>query len=238
MAFEVACSLGDAHQLGRHVGADTGFVRDDFGFDVVFGVVEVQRAKTLFGRLLEVFHQALVARVVGDDDLKIGVGLHQLALLLQGQNTAVVGQGVDHHGGVLTRLNNLIEVTNRAMASGHGQRAVLPAGAVGVQQEAAHQVAGGHVLVAGHGDQGLVQLPGHVLDKAGFAAAGGAFEHHGHAHRVGGFEQLDFVGHRAVIRFLGDAVGVQCFAHVGLHRSGLTVPGAIQWQGALLSAAP
>jgi hypothetical protein len=102
----------------------------------------------------------------------------QLALLVQRQGAAMVGQRMDHHRGVLPRLDDLVEVADGADARRRGQRAVEPARAVGVEQVAADQVGGRHVLVAGHGDQRLAQLPGHVFDEARFAAAGGALDHH------------------------------------------------------------
>ena len=78
---------------------------------------------------------------------------------------------------------------------------------------------------------GLFELPGHVFDEARLAATGRALEHHGHAHRIGRLVQLDLVGHRAVVGFFADAVGVEVVAHVflrisafgglfGLHRAG------------------
>ncbi len=59
----------------------------------------------------------------------------------------------------------------------------------------------------------LVQLPGHVFDKARLATTGRALEHHGHAHRIRRLVQLDLVGHRAVVGLLADAVGVEVVAH-------------------------
>ncbi len=184
-------------------------MRHDLGFDFVLGVVEIERGKTLLGGLLEVLHQALIAGVVGDDHLEIGMRLDDLALLLQRQNAPRIGERVNGDRGVLPRLDHFVEIADGAQASGHGQRAVLPAGAVGIEQIAAHQVGGGHVFVAGHGNQGLAQLPGHVFDEAGFAAARGALEHDRQAHGISRLVQLDFVAQRTVIGLAGDTVGVQ-----------------------------
>ena len=74
------------------------------------------------------------------------------------------------------------------------------------EQVAAHQVAGGQVLVTGDGDQGQSQAVGHVLQEAGLAAAGGALEHDRHLERVRLLEQLDLVAGGAVVRLGLDAV--------------------------------
>ena len=213
MALQVAAAFGDGHQFAGDAGIDAGFMRDDLGFDGVFGIGEIEAAKALFGGLLQVLHQALIAGVVADDDLEIGVGMHQFALLLQRQHATVVGQRVDHHGGVLARFDDFVEVADGAVAGGNGQRAILPFGALGAEQEAADQIGGGHVLVTRHGDQRFAQLVSHVFDETGLAAAGRAFQHHRHAHRVGGFVQFDLVGDGAVIGFVGDAILIDDVAH-------------------------
>ena len=84
------------------------------------------------------------------------------------------------------------------------QRAVLPAGAASVEQEAADQVGGRHVLVAGHRDQRLAQLPGHVFDEARLAAAGRPLQHDRQARGVGRFVQFDFLVLRLVEGFLAN----------------------------------
>mmetsp|Transcript_38692 Transcript_38692/g.90447 ORF Transcript_38692/g.90447 Transcript_38692/m.90447 type:complete len:917 (+) Transcript_38692:6677-9427(+) len=83
VALEVARALTDVHQLLGHIQVHARLVRHDLGLGVVFGVAEVQRAEALLGGLLQVLHQRLVARVVGDDDLEVGVRVQQFALLLQ-----------------------------------------------------------------------------------------------------------------------------------------------------------
>ena len=170
------------------------------------GIVELERGEALLGGLLQILHQALVAGIVGNHQLEIGVRFEQLALLVQRQGAAVVGQRVDHHGGVLARFDDFIQIADRADARGGGQRAIQPARAVGFEQIAADQIGGGHVFVAGHGDQRLVQFPGHVFDEARFAAAGRAFDHHRQARGIGGFVERHFVALRLVERFLVNLV--------------------------------
>src|SRR5712691_1949480 len=57
----------------------------------------------------------------------------------------------------------------------------------------------------------------HVLDEAGFAAAGGPLEQHRQAGLVSGFEDLDFVADRQVV---GRAMGVEV-AHFGAFATAL-----------------
>ena len=120
----------------------------------------------MLGGLLQILHQALVARVVGNHQLKIRVGLDQFALLVQWQGAAVVGQGVNDNRGILACLDHLVQIADRTDARRRGQRTVLPLGAVLVEQEAADQVRCRHVFVTGNRDQRLAQFPGHVFNKA------------------------------------------------------------------------
>ncbi len=154
------------------------------------------------------------------------MGFDHFALFFQRQLAARVGQRVDHHGGVLTRFHHFIQIADRAVTRCHGQGAVLPARAVGIEQETSDQVGRGHIFVTRHGDKRLAQLPRHVFDKAGFAAAGGAFQHHRHTHGVGGFVEFDFIGNGAVVRFFLDHVIRQiarrCAGLVGRRTHGST----------------
>jgi hypothetical protein len=99
-------------------------VGDDLGLDIGGRVVEVQGAETLFGRRLQILDQALVAGVVRDDDLEIGVCLDQLALLLERQLTAMVGERMDDQGCILAGLHDLVEIADGADAGCDPQRAV------------------------------------------------------------------------------------------------------------------
>src|SRR5204863_6106092 len=94
----------------------------------------------------------------------------------------------------------------RSEAHRDGQRPVLPARALRVEQMPADQIRSGHILMASDGDERLAQTPGHILDEAGFAASGGPFQHHGHAHSVGGIVQVNFLSGWPVVRLRVDAV--------------------------------
>ena len=135
-----------------------GLVRDDLGLDGGGRIAEVDRAEALLGRFLQILENALVAGVVGDDELEIGMGAHELAALLQRQHAAVVGQRMDDDGRVLPRLDDLVEIADRAVAHRDRERTVMPDGALGVEQVAPDQIGRGHVLVAGDRDQRALEL--------------------------------------------------------------------------------
>ena len=132
---------------------------DDLGLLGARRVVELDGDEALAGAVLEVLEGALVARVVGDDEEEAVGGLEDLGALLDRQQAPVVGEGVDEDGGVLARLDDLVQVADGAGLDGAGQRAVDPARGLALEQVAADEVAGGEVLVAGDGDdgQGLVE---------------------------------------------------------------------------------
>src|SRR3990172_11844856 len=213
-------------QLGEVVGGlgrDAALVLDDLRLELLARVGELQRDEALARAVLEVFEGALVAGVVRDDEEEALARLHELAALLDGEHAAVVGEGVDEDRGVLSGLDDLIEVADGAGLHGAGERAIDPAGGLALEQVAADEIAGGEVFVARDGDEregldragvlrgGLAlvlydrertaQFPGHVLDEAGLAAAGRALEQDGDVGFERGLEELDLVG-------LGDVVGL------------------------------
>ena len=129
--------MGDFDQFCRNFTVDRSFRGNDAGFQRCLRVVELEGGEALLGRLLEILHQALVAGVVGDDELEVWMRLDQLPLLVEGQIAAMVGKGMDDDRGVLTGLDDLVQVADGADARGGGQRTVEPARAVGVEQVAA-----------------------------------------------------------------------------------------------------
>ena len=150
------CNL---YELRGRIRIAARFCRHDLHFEFLGGVVEVQRGEALLGGLFQVLHQALVARVVGNHELEVGMRFYQLALLVQRQVAAVVSQGMDDDGRILARFDHLVEIADRANARRRGQRAVLPPGAVLVEQVAADEIRGRHVFIARDGDKGLPELP-------------------------------------------------------------------------------
>ena len=112
----------------------------------------------------------------------------------------MVGERVDHDGGVLAGLDDLVEVADRALAHGPGQRAVDPRGLAALEQEAPDEVGGRQVVVARDGDERPLEVVGHGLDEARLAAAGRALEHHRQALAEGRLEDLLLVADGHVVR--------------------------------------
>ena len=63
--------------------------------------------------------------------------LHHLAAPLDGQNAPMIGERVNQYRGVFARLDDFVEITDRARLHRAGQRAVEPAGFLAFEQVAA-----------------------------------------------------------------------------------------------------
>jgi hypothetical protein len=132
----------------------------------------------------------------------------EFAGAFDGQHATVVGEGMDHHGGVASGLDHFVQVADAAFAHGAGQGAVAPYGLPITQQVPPHQVGGGEVVVAGDRVQGQPEARGHVGDEAGLADAGGAFDEQGEAVLPGLLEDLHLVAGGFVEGNLGGHGGV------------------------------
>ena len=199
---EPAGGRADIHQLCGGDGIDTAFAGKNGDLQCRRRIFELEGSEALLGRLLQVLHQALVAGIVRNDQLKIGVGAQQFSLLVERQRAPMVGQRMDDDRGVLTRFDNFIKVTDGTDAGSGGQRTVEPARAVGFEQVAPDQIGGGHVLVAGDGDQGLAQPPGHVFDETRLAATCRTLDHHRQTRRIGRFVERHLVALWLIVRFV------------------------------------
>src|SRR5277367_1043662 len=106
------------------------------------------------------------------------MGLENLAALFDRQNSPMVGQRMDQNRRVLARLDDLIEIADRAAADRLRQRTVDPYGFIGLDKKTPDQIAAGQILMAGDRDElvGSVgqrgELMRHVLDEARLAASG------------------------------------------------------------------
>ncbi len=223
MLLEVPDLLAQAGQVYRCLTAAARFVGDDLGFLLARRVVELDGNEALPGGVLQILQRALVARVVGNHQQEPVSRLDHLPQLLDREQPAVVGQRVDEDRRVLPRLDHFVEVADGANLDRAGQRPIHPVGAVRVEQVAANQVARRQVLVAGDGDERHAvlfllagaggdlhhrpaELVGHVLDEAGLAGAGGAFQQHRDALGIGRLEELHFIRDREVVRLFVDRV--------------------------------
>ena len=141
---------------------------------------------------------------------------------------------MDDHGGVLARLDNLVQVADASAPHRPRQGAIDPQGLAALDQIAADQVRGGEVVVAGDGDEGALEAPGHVLHETGLAAARGSLEEDRQAVGVGGGEDLDLIPHGLVIGFVRDEVGLglddfEGMAHGGSPEGWVRPPGGRRW---------
>ncbi len=140
---------------------------------------------------------------------KSGCAETQLVLFFKRQHAPRIGERMDHHRGVLAGLDDLVEITDRAIAHGERQRAVVPHRAFRREQETAGKIGSGHVLVCGDRNQRPLKPPRHVFDKSRLAGAGRALQHHRQPARIGCLEQRDLRPDRQVIRLGLDTVGFQ-----------------------------
>ena len=115
-AAQRARLVRDAHEHSRQVVFNAAFMGNDGGFDIGCRVFEVDRAEALLGRLFEIFRGALVTRVLRHHEMKICVGLDQFTALIQRQDTALVGEWMDNYVRVLARLDDFVQIADRAVA--------------------------------------------------------------------------------------------------------------------------
>ena len=93
--LEVADFLGETGEGVRARGVDAALPPDDLSLHVLVRVVELHGDEALTGGLLEVLEGALIAGVVRDDEQEAIGGGDDLTPLLDGQQAAVVGEGVE-----------------------------------------------------------------------------------------------------------------------------------------------
>jgi hypothetical protein len=190
--LEGAQGTGQDHQSLRQGGVDGRLPHQNGDLQFGMGEAQAQGDEALPGAGFHALEEILVAGVVGDHQHEAGRRLQGLAGALQDEDAAVVGQGVQDHGGVLARLHHLVQVADGPFPHRPGQGAIGPEGPGVADQVAPHQVRRGQVVMAGHGVEGPAQALGHVAHQAGLAAAGGALDHHRQAVVVGVFEEGDF----------------------------------------------
>ena len=193
-------------------GLTPASMRDDLLFDFVCRETEFDRHHALPGRVLEILQHALVARVVRHHQAESRGSVQRHAEPFDRQLPPVVGERVQHDGGVLSRFHHLVEIADGTLAHGPGQRAVDPHRLAAPQQIPADQVRGREVVVAGHGDQRPAQVVGHRLDEAGLAAAGRTLEHQGQTLPVGRLEDGFLVADRLVEGAASGARGERAWA--------------------------
>ena len=179
------------------------FVGNDLSLFIPRRVGELDRDKALPRRVFEVFEDTLVAGVVRDNQQKILMRLKDFGPLINRQNTPVVGQRMDKDDGVLARFHDLVQITNRPGADGLGQRPVHPDGIIAFNKIPTDQVAPRQVFMAGDRDDIFRDVltavrhehMSHMLDKAGLAAAGRAFQQNRQTTLIGGPKNIDLIAY-------------------------------------------
>src|SRR5690554_6483735 len=74
--------------------------------------VQIHGDKALTGAGFEILEHALVTGVVRNHQLESGRGLQYLSGLVDRQDPSMVGQGVQHHHGVLSGLDHFIQIAD------------------------------------------------------------------------------------------------------------------------------
>ena len=185
----------------RAVSASTpGFVSNHFRLGIGGREVEFDGDESLTGRFLDVLQDALVAGVVGDHQLKARRRRQCRAEPIDRKLTAVIGERMDDHDGVLARLHHLVQIADGSVADGPGQRPIHPHRFSALEQEAAHQIRRGHVFVPRNGDQTATELVGHRLDEASLSASRRALQQHRQTAAGRRAEDVHLVAERTVKR--------------------------------------
>src|SRR5690606_1291939 len=122
---EMAQPAAEADELVGRRTVHATLVLDDGDLTLRWREAEIQGHEALARARLEVLEHVLVAGVVGNDELEPFGRLDKLARLFDREPPPVVRQRVDHDDGVLARLDDLVEVADRAEAGVERQRAVL-----------------------------------------------------------------------------------------------------------------
>src|SRR5688572_8419541 len=94
---------------------------DDLSFELTRWIVEFNRDKALSRTVFEVFDDALVAGVIGDNQQEILMCLEDFATLFDGEQPSVIRQGMNEHRRILAGFDDFIEITYGAIAGCAGQ---------------------------------------------------------------------------------------------------------------------
>ncbi len=175
-------------------------VGDDLGLGLAGREVEFDGDEALAGGLLDVLQDTLVARVVGDDELKARRRRQCRAQPIDGELAAVIGEWMNDDDRVLASLHDLVQIADGALAHRARQRSVDPDRFATLEEESTHQIRRRHVFVACDRDEVAAELVGHRLDEPRLPAPGGALQQHRQSAACGGLEDLDLVVDRPVER--------------------------------------
>ena len=109
-------------------------------FRFFWWVVESDGHEALPSTLLEAPTHRLLPRVVGDDGHKIIGGSDLFTEAVERKASSVIGERVQQGDDITARLNDLIEVANRALSNCACQRTITPNSGTALEKESASQV--------------------------------------------------------------------------------------------------
>ena len=155
---------------------DPRLVGNDLLLDLGWRKIDLDRDHPLPRRILEVLQNALVARVVGDDEAETGCCIQRDPKSIDRELTTMVRQGMEHDGRVLAGLDDFVEITDASFSDRSGQRPIDPLGLPAHEKEAPDEVGGREVVVTRDRDEWALQIVRHCFDESGLAAAGWTLE--------------------------------------------------------------
>ena len=192
----------------------------DRHFCILMGEIELQGYKSLSRTWFEVFHDALIPWIKGNNQHEIPGCRKDLSPFFYRQDAPVIRQGVDHHGCILPGFNDLVQITKAPRFHSPGEWAVNPQGIAPLDDITAYKIPGSQIIMACHRDEWTRQSPCHVFHKACLATARRPLQQHWKLVFVGSREYLYFIPRFQVIGFIFDAVLFECLcfaAHYRLH---------------------
>jgi hypothetical protein len=188
----------ELHQPLGGGGIHSTLTHDDLPFHIRGWKVEVYHHEPLPSARLQVLEGVLITGVVRSDNLKPGRRLDDLATLLDREQSAVVGERMDHDHDVLPRLDNLIQVAERSMSRGERECPILPDRLATTDEKPTGEIARGEIVMARDRDEWTAEEPRHVFDEARLTATCRTFEHDGGAVKVSGLEKRYLVTDRQI----------------------------------------
>jgi hypothetical protein len=105
---------------------------------------------------------------------------------------------VEHDRGVLSSLDDLVQVADGTFPDRSGERPVHPNGLSTAQKEPPNEVSSRQVVMTGHRDQRATEVIRHGLDETSLTAPSRAFQHDRELLLKGGSEDLHLAPERQI----------------------------------------
>src|SRR5450631_800428 len=97
--------------------------------------------------------------------------MNKFTRFFQWKHSSVVSERMNNHGSILARFHHLIEIADSTETGRDGERPILPARAIDIEQETPHQIGSGHIFVACDGNQWPLEFPCHIFDEPRLSAS-------------------------------------------------------------------